>query len=57
MKEPGFDAAKSTSATAMASASSSAPRPTSRTDEYGGSLANRMRLPLRVLEAVRKSGG
>jgi 2,4-dienoyl-CoA reductase-like NADH-dependent reductase (Old Yellow Enzyme family) len=29
-----------------------------RQDEYGGSLENRMRLPLRVLEAVReKSGG
>lgn len=26
-----------------------------RTDEYGGSLENRMRLPLRVLEAVREA--
>ncbi|NUO54325.1 MAG: NADH:flavin oxidoreductase [Polyangiaceae bacterium] len=28
-----------------------------RTDEWGGSIANRMRLPLAVLEAVRKSVG
>ncbi len=28
-----------------------------RQDEYGGSLENRMRLPLQVLEAVRKSAG
>jgi len=28
-----------------------------RTDEYGGSLDNRMRFPLRVLEAVRKAVG
>jgi len=26
-----------------------------RTDDYGGSLANRMRLPLRVAEAVRSA--
>jgi 2,4-dienoyl-CoA reductase-like NADH-dependent reductase (Old Yellow Enzyme family) len=28
-----------------------------RTDEYGGSLANRMRLPLRILRAVRERVG
>ena len=28
-----------------------------RQDEYGGSLENRMRLPLEVLEAVRKMAG
>ena len=28
-----------------------------RTDEYGGSVANRMRFPLEVLAAVRKAVG
>ena len=31
------------------------PRTNRRTDDYGGSLANRMRLPLRVLEAVKQA--
>lgn len=33
------------------------PRTNRRSDEYGGTLANRMRLPLRVLEAVRGAVG
>jgi 2,4-dienoyl-CoA reductase-like NADH-dependent reductase (Old Yellow Enzyme family) len=33
------------------------PRTNKRSDEYGGSLINRMRLPLRVLEAVREAVG
>ena len=33
------------------------PKTNKRTDEYGGSLVNRMRLPLRVLEAVREAVG
>lgn len=33
------------------------PKTNKRTDEYGGSLQNRMRLPLQVLEAVRKAVG
>ena len=33
------------------------PRTNKRTDEYGGSLENRMRLPLMVLEAVRTAVG
>ncbi len=33
------------------------PKTNFRTDEYGGSLINRMRLPLRCLEAVRKAVG
>ena len=33
------------------------PKTNKRTDDYGGSLTNRMRLPLKVLEAVRKVVG
>lgn len=33
------------------------PRTNKRTDKYGGSLENRMRLPLEVLSAVRKAVG
>ncbi len=33
------------------------PKTNKRKDRYGGSLANRMRLPLEVLEAVRKAVG
>ncbi|NRA41061.1 MAG: NADH:flavin oxidoreductase [Pseudomonadales bacterium] len=33
------------------------PKTNARTDNYGGSLINRMRLPLRCLEAVRKAVG
>lgn len=33
------------------------PRTNRRKDEYGGSLINRMRLPLQVLDAVRKAVG
>ena len=33
------------------------PRFNTRTDEYGGSMENRARFPLRVLEAMRAAGG
>lgn len=33
------------------------PKTNKRTDQYGGSLQNRMRLPLRVLESVREAVG
>jgi 2,4-dienoyl-CoA reductase-like NADH-dependent reductase (Old Yellow Enzyme family) len=33
------------------------PKTNKRTDQYGGSLTNRMRLPLRVLESVRNAVG
>ena len=33
------------------------PKTNKRTDDYGGSLINRMRMPLRALEAVRKAVG
>jgi 2,4-dienoyl-CoA reductase-like NADH-dependent reductase (Old Yellow Enzyme family)/thioredoxin reductase len=33
------------------------PRFNTRTDEYGGSMENRARFPLRVLEALREAGG
>lgn len=33
------------------------PKTNRRTDQYGGSLQNRMRLPLQVLESVRKAVG
>lgn len=33
------------------------PKTNKRTDQYGGSLRNRMRLPLQVLESVRKAVG
>lgn len=57
MKETGFDAAEIHFSHGYGLSQFISPKTNRRTDEYGGSLENRMRLPLRVLEAVRKAVG
>ncbi len=57
MKETGFDAAEIHFSHGYGLSQFISPKTNRRTDNYGGSLANRMRLPLRVLEAVRKAVG
>ena len=57
MKETGFDAAEIHFGHGYGLSQFISPKTNRRSDDYGGSLANRMRLPLRVLEAVRKAVG
>ncbi len=57
MKEVGFDATEIHFSHGYGLSQFISPKTNKRSDEYGGSLANRMRLPLRVLEAVRKAVG
>ena len=57
MQETGFDAAEIHFSHGYGLSQFISPKTNRRTDEYGGSLENRMRLPLRVLEAVRKAVG
>lgn len=57
MKETGFDALEMHFSHGYALSQFISPKTNKRSDEYGGSLANRMRLPLRALEAVRKAVG
>lgn len=57
MKAVGFDAAEIHFGHGYGLSQFISPKTNHRTDEYGGSLNNRMRLPLRVLEAVRKAVG
>jgi 2,4-dienoyl-CoA reductase-like NADH-dependent reductase (Old Yellow Enzyme family) len=57
MKETGFDAVEIHFGHGYGLSQFISPKTNRRTDAYGGSLENRMRLPLRVLEAVRKAVG
>jgi 2,4-dienoyl-CoA reductase-like NADH-dependent reductase (Old Yellow Enzyme family) len=57
MKEVGFDAIEIHFSHGYGLSQFISPRTNRRSDDYGGSLANRMRLPLRALEAVRKAVG
>ena len=57
MKETGFDAVEIHFSHGYGISQFISPKTNRRSDEYGGSLANRMRLPLRVLAAVRKAVG
>jgi 2,4-dienoyl-CoA reductase-like NADH-dependent reductase (Old Yellow Enzyme family) len=57
MQETGFDAAEIHFSHGYGISQFISPKTNRRKDEYGGSLANRMRLPLRVLEAVRRAVG
>jgi 2,4-dienoyl-CoA reductase-like NADH-dependent reductase (Old Yellow Enzyme family) len=57
MKSVGFDALELHFGHGYGLSQFISPKTNKRTDEYGGSLSNRMRLPLRVLEAVRKAVG
>ena len=57
MKQTGFDAIEIHFGHGYGLSQFISPRTNRRTDAYGGSLSNRMRLPLRVLEAVREAVG
>ena len=57
MKSVGFDALEMHFGHGYALSQFISPKTNRRSDEYGGSLDNRMRLPLRALEAVRGAVG
>jgi 2,4-dienoyl-CoA reductase-like NADH-dependent reductase (Old Yellow Enzyme family) len=57
MKSAGFDALEIHFGHGYGLSQFISPKTNKRKDEYGGSLINRMRYPLRVLEAVRKAVG
>lgn len=57
MKSVGFDALEIHFGHGYALCQFISPKTNRRTDAYGGPLANRMRLPLRVLAAVREAVG
>lgn len=57
MKEIGFDAIEIHFGHGYGLSQFISPKTNKRTDKYGGILENRMRLPLRALEAVRKAVG
>jgi 2,4-dienoyl-CoA reductase-like NADH-dependent reductase (Old Yellow Enzyme family)/nucleotide-binding universal stress UspA family protein/Tfp pilus assembly protein PilZ len=54
-KEAGFDMVELHGATGYLLAQFLSPRSNKRTDSYGGSLENRMRFPLEVVQAVKDS--
>lgn len=57
MKSVGFDALEIHFGHGYGLCQFISPKTNRRTDQYGGSLENRMRVPLMVLEAVRKAVG
>jgi 2,4-dienoyl-CoA reductase-like NADH-dependent reductase (Old Yellow Enzyme family) len=57
MKDTGFDALEIHFGHGYGLSQFISPKTNNRGDSYGGSLINRMRYPLRVLEAVRESVG
>jgi 2,4-dienoyl-CoA reductase-like NADH-dependent reductase (Old Yellow Enzyme family) len=57
MKQVGFDAVEIHFSHGYGLSQFISPRTNRRTDDFGGSIDNRMRLPLRVLEAVRSAVG
>jgi 2,4-dienoyl-CoA reductase-like NADH-dependent reductase (Old Yellow Enzyme family) len=57
MKSTGFDALEIHFGHGYGLSQFISPKTNKRKDEYGGSLINRMRYPLRALEAVRKAVG
>ena len=57
MKNIGFDAVEIHFGHGYGLSQFISPKTNRRTDEYGGSLSNRMRFPLRALEAVRTAVG
>lgn len=57
MKATGFDAAEIHFSHGYGLSQFISPKTNRRSDDYGGSLENRMRLPLRVLEAVKSAVG
>lgn len=57
MKSVGFDAIEIHFAHGYGLSQFISPKTNKRKDEYGGTIENRMRLPLRVLDAVRRAVG
>jgi mycofactocin system FadH/OYE family oxidoreductase 2 len=57
MQEAGYDGVELQGAHGFLLASFLSPASNRRTDEYGGSLENRLRFPLRVIEAIRNACG
>lgn len=57
MKSAGFDALEVHFGHGYGLSQFISPKTNKRTDKYGGSLVNRMRYPLRALEAVRRAVG
>jgi 2,4-dienoyl-CoA reductase-like NADH-dependent reductase (Old Yellow Enzyme family) len=57
MKSAGFDAVEMHFGHGYGLSQFISPKTNKRKDEYGGSIINRMRYPLRALEAVRKAVG
>ena len=57
MQEAGYDGVELQGAHGFLLASFLSPASNKRTDEYGGSLENRLRFPLRVIEAIRQACG
>ncbi|MEH6548514.1 MAG: NADH:flavin oxidoreductase [Pseudomonadales bacterium] len=57
MKDVGFEAAEIHFGHGYGLSQFISPKTNKRKDQYGGSLENRMRLPLRVLEAVKNAVG
>ena len=57
VKEAGFDGVEIHGGTGYLLVQFLSPRTNQRTDDFGGSLENRMRFPIQVLEAVRKAVG
>lgn len=57
MKSVGFDAIEIHAGHGYGISQFISPKTNRRTDEFGGSVRNRMRLPMRVVEAVRKAVG
>ncbi len=57
MKETGFDAIEIHFSHGYGLSQFISPKTNRRSDKYGGTLENRMRLPLRALDAVRKAVG
>ncbi len=57
MKSAGFDAVEMHFGHGYGLSQFISPKTNRRMDEYGGSIVNRMRYPLRALEAVRKAVG
>ena len=57
MKDTGFDAIEIHFSHGYGLSQFISPKTNRRNDKYGGSLLNRMRLPLRALDAVRKAVG
>ena len=57
MQSVGFDAAEIHFGHGYGLSQFISPKTNKRTDEYGGNLGNRMRLPLRVLEAIKAAVG